>query len=119
MDTFEEIVVDVLDNLPEQFARVFENVEVLVEPRLTPVVRRTYDLGRHETVYGLYIGVPLPERDWQGVYEPDIIVIFQEPLERDFPQPEQLKREIRGTVLHEIAHHFGISDDRLRELGVY
>jgi predicted Zn-dependent protease with MMP-like domain len=51
--------------------------------------------------------------------DPAIIILFQQPLEQDFPDPDDLREQVRRTVLHEVAHHFGISDDRLHELGAY
>lgn len=119
-ETFNQTVVEALDELPAEFVAAFENVEVLVEDRPLPSHRRSVRLKPWQTLYGLYQGVPLTERthNYQMV-APDTITIFREPLLRDFPQPDQLRAQIRRTVLHELAHHFGIDDDRLRELGAY
>lgn len=117
--TFEATVVEVLDSLPEEFARLLENVEVLIEPRPTREHRRASGIKPWQTLYGLYQGVPLTERSSAAVYLPDIITIFREPLVSDFPSPDALRTQIRRTVLHEIAHAFGISDNRLRELDAY
>jgi predicted Zn-dependent protease with MMP-like domain len=70
-------------------------------------------------LYGLYQGVPLTQRTGGGPLLPDLITIFQEPLERDFPGRAALNDQIRRTLLHEIAHFFGISDARLHELDAY
>ncbi|HEY0605851.1 MAG TPA: metallopeptidase family protein [Herpetosiphonaceae bacterium] len=119
-ETFEQVVVEVLDNLPPEFAEAFENVEVLIEARARPEHRRAVGLKPWQTLYGLYQGVPLPARTHSySLVAPDTITIFREPLLRDFPQPERLRAQIRRTVLHEIAHYFGIDDDRLHELGAY
>lgn len=119
-ETFNQTVVEALDELPAEFVAAFENVEVLVEDRPLPQHRRSVRLKPWQTLYGLYQGIPLTERthNYQMV-APDTITIFREPLLRDFPQPDQLRAQIRRTVLHELAHHFGIDDDRLRELGAY
>lgn len=117
--TFEQLVVDVLDSLPPMFASCLENVEVMVEPRLTPEVRRRFGFERHEVVYGFYEGVPLTERSSDMLYEPALITLFREPFERDFPDLERMREEVRITVLHELAHHLGISDERLHALGAY
>ena len=120
--TFEAIVVEALEALPPQFAEVFENVEVIVEDRPNAAHRRAVGLKpwHRMTLYGLYQGVPLTERTHNyGLVAPDTITIFREPLVRDFPQPDALRNQIRRTVLHEIAHYFGIDDDRLHELGAY
>jgi predicted Zn-dependent protease with MMP-like domain len=118
--TFNQMVVAALDALPAEFAEVFQNVEVIVEANPRPQHRRAVGLKPWQTLYGLYQGVPLTERTHHyGLVAPDTITIFREPLLRDFPQPEQLRAQIRRTVLHEIAHFFGIDDDRLHELGAY
>ncbi len=116
---FEAVVVEVLDNLPDEFARLMENVEVLVEPRPGREHRRATGLRPWQTLYGLYQGIPLTERHHNALYMPDTITIFREPLVRDFPARDALREQIRRTVLHEIAHFFGISDSRLRELDAY
>jgi len=79
-------------------------------------VLREAGLTGDEDLYGLYLGTPLTEAGRiQGL--PDRILIFRGPLEEDFPDPETLKREVAITVLHEIAHHFGLDEDRLETLG--
>lgn len=120
--TFNQIVVEALDNLPPEFAQVFDNVEVIVEDRPSAHHRQAVGIKpwQRMTLYGLYQGVPLTERTHSyGLVAPDTITIFREPLIRDFPQPEALRAQVRRTVLHEIAHFFGIDDDRLHELGAY
>lgn len=120
--TFNQIVVEALDNLPPEFAQVFDNVEVIVEDRPSAHHRQAAGIKpwQRMTLYGLYQGVPLTERTHSyGLVAPDTITIFREPLIRDFPQPEALRAQVRRTVLHEIAHFFGIDDDRLHELGAY
>jgi predicted Zn-dependent protease with MMP-like domain len=119
-ETFNQIVAEALDDLPPEFAEVFENVEVIVEERPRPHHRRAVRLKPWHTLYGLYQGVPLTRRgtNYQLV-APDTITIFRQPLLRDFPDPDKLRAQIRRTVLHEIAHFFGIDDDRLHELGAY
>ncbi len=109
-----------LEGLPEEFATRMENIEVLVEPWPRVQHRRSVGLKPWQTLYGLYQGVPLTQRrSSYGLIAPDVITIFSEPLTRDFPAPQQLADQIRRTVLHEIAHHFGMSDDWLREIGAY
>ena len=117
---FEDAVGDALDSLPPDLAEAMDNVVILVqdEPEPDMLRREDYDeLGR-PTLLGLYDGVPLTERDtsWSLVL-PDRIFIFKGPLERWRTSREELVEEITVTVIHEIAHHFGIDDDRLHELG--
>ncbi len=117
---FAEHVKAALEGLPEEFATRMENIEVLVEPWPRVQHRRSVGLKPWQTLYGLYQGVPLTRRQHSyGLVTPDVITIFSEPLRRDFPSPERLRKQIRRTVLHEIAHHFGISDERLHELDAY
>ena len=116
---FEQIVLDAIENLPPAFLPYLENVEVIVERRPSREIRRRVGLKPWQTLYGLYDGVPITEREGWLSGPPDTIYIFQDTLERDFRSRSILQEEIQRTVLHEIAHHFGIDDDRLRELGAY
>jgi predicted Zn-dependent protease with MMP-like domain len=117
---FEELVAEALESLPGEFARLMVNVEVLVLPHATPKQLRSVGLGRAETLLGLYEGVPLTQRTaGHPPLYPDRITLFRVPLVRMCRTREELKEQVRRTVMHEIAHFFGISDDRLRELGAY
>jgi predicted Zn-dependent protease with MMP-like domain len=107
-----------LAELPAPFRERLSNVDVVVERRPGLNDLREAGLSSGETLYGLYSGVPLTERSDYGFVLPDKITIFQEPLERDFPDEAELVKEVRKTVLHEIAHHFGIPDDKLAEMGM-
>jgi predicted Zn-dependent protease with MMP-like domain len=108
-ERFEELVGDALDQVPEELAAVVDNVVVLVEDE--PPAGDPHLLG-------FYDGTPLTERDtrYAGVV-PDRIMIFRLPLQRMCADEDELVAEVRITVVHEIAHHFGIEDDRLHELG--
>jgi predicted Zn-dependent protease with MMP-like domain len=96
------------------------NVEVVIE--LWPTHDDLYLAGvpAGQTLLGLYHGVPLTQRGahYQLVL-PDRIIIFQGPIEQVYRTPDAIRAGVRHTVIHELAHHFGISDDRLRELGAY
>jgi predicted Zn-dependent protease with MMP-like domain len=108
-----------LDRLPKQFRDGLRNLEIVVEKRPSADLLRAEGLDpRHDTLYGLYQGVPLPDRSaFDPPILPDKITIFSEPLLEDFPDPEELREEIRLTVLHEIAHFFGMDDDEIEDLG--
>ena len=117
---FEEQVVAALDALPPEFAERLANIEIAVEPRPSPEQRRAAGIKPWQTLYGLYQGIPLTIRSsGYNLVPPDVITIFSEPMVRDFPSEERLRAQIRRTVLHELAHYFGIDDDRLRELDAY
>ena len=104
---FEDHVDRALATLPPKLRDAIRNVEITVED----------EHPDDPDLFGLYEGVPLPERtDWAGEL-PDRIRIFRIPLTDSFPQSDDLEREIRVTVLHELAHYFGLDEDRLDELG--
>jgi len=108
---FEDSVQEAIDSLPEDLRDAMSNVAIVVEDEPPP----------GEPLLGLYQGVPLTSRTsyYAGV-PPDKITIYRGPLERLYGHdPELLGEQIRRVVLHEIAHHFGISDERLRELDRY
>jgi predicted Zn-dependent protease with MMP-like domain len=118
--TFEELVAEALDSLPPDIQEKLENVEVVVEWRPSLAQMRRMGLGPGQTLFGLYEGVPLTARtSGYNLVLPDKITIFRQPIETYCRTDEQVRQTVRRTVLHELAHHFGISDDRLRELGAY
>ena len=97
--TFEEHVTRALDSIPPDLARRMENVAIVVED----------ENPDEPDLLGLFEG--------GGDYMPDKVTIYRLPLEADFPDPAELEREIRITVLHELGHYFGIEEDRIAELG--
>jgi predicted Zn-dependent protease with MMP-like domain len=106
---FEDLVGEALDTVPPRLTKLMQNVVIVVEDDSPPQVG---------TLLGLYEGVPLTERG--GTYAgflPDRITIFRHPLLAICDTRDDLVREVRVTVVHEIAHHFGIGDERLHELG--
>ena len=114
---FEWLVAKAVDELPEEFGNKLENIDVVVEEQPTPTLLAEAGLRRGETLLGLYQGVPLSRRSRHyGMVVPDKITIFQKPIEAKCRYDGEIMAEIRRVVLHEIAHHFGISDARLRQL---
>ena len=118
-DQLKKEVTRIIDRLPRRFREQLRNVEFVVEDRPSPDLLRAEGLDpRHDSLYGIYQGVPLPERSsLDPPLLPDKISIFAEPLMEDFPDPDELREEIRLTVLHEIAHYFGMDEDEIEELG--
>lgn len=117
---FETLVAQALESLPEEIARYLDNVDVIVEWAPSPEQLRRVGLQPPQTLLGLYEGVPLTQRTSNyGLVLPDHITIFQQPIEQLCRTPQQIRAQVRRTVIHEIAHHFGISDERLHELGAY
>jgi predicted Zn-dependent protease with MMP-like domain len=115
---FDRLVLDALAEIPEPFKQRLENVDIEVKRRPGPSDYRLTGSKRGDRLYGLYEGVPLSERYGELFELPDKITLFREPLERDFPDDGSLIREVRKTVLHEIAHFFGLSEEALVELGL-
>lgn len=111
--------MQVLDRLPKEFRDQLLNLEIVIEKRPSAELLREEGLDpRHDSLYGIYQGVPLPERSLlDPPLLPDKITIFSEPLLEDFPDPQDLREEIRLTVLHEIAHFFGMDEDEIEDLG--
>lgn len=105
--TFEDHVRAALDSLPPHLAAALQNIAVVVED----------ENPEDPDLFGLYEGVPLPERGDMAGSLPDRISIYRRPLEEEFPDAGELEDEIRITVLHELGHYFGLDEDRLAELG--
>ena len=104
---FEELVSEAIDLIPAELADLIDNVVFLVE-----------DEGELPDLHGLYDGIPLTEREAYGVGElPDRIFIYRRPICSICETPDEVVHEVITTVVHEVAHHFGIDDDRLHELG--
>lgn len=118
---FEQLVAEALDELPPYFQQKMNNVEVLVQRWPTATDLKRAGLPPGHTLLGLYEGVPLTRRT-QGynLVTPDTITLYQGPIEaKSGDELEEIRQAVRHTVIHELAHHFGISDERLRELGAY
>lgn len=115
---FEQLVERALDGLPPEFARLLEDVAIVIEEVPTREQVRLGGSPADDWLYGLYEGVPAIEwgADWAPL--PNKISLFQLPLETDFPDPDELAEQVRITVIHELAHHAGFDDERLHELGV-
>lgn len=114
---FEELVVQALDSLPDDLLAAIDNVDVTIAETPSPAQLRGAGVTRG-TLLGLYEGIPLTVRD--SAYTmvlPDKITIFKRTIEGVCGSREEIVAQVRQTVIHEVAHHFGISDERLDELG--
>ncbi len=115
---FEELVVAALDTLPDDLLQLMNNIDVTVER--SPSRQQMRQVGlRSGTLLGLYEGIPLTARHSSSysLVVPDKITIFQRPIERFCSSHDEIVDQVRKTVIHEVAHHFGIGEERLRELG--
>jgi len=118
---FERLVAEALDGLPEQVRTHMQNVEVMIEewPSAQDLADAGMEKNEKALLLGLYSGVPLTERDtgYAG-FLPDRITLYQGPIQRvTGSDAEAIREEVRTTVLHEIGHYFGMSEERLEELG--
>ena len=120
-EQFEQLVAEAVDSLPPYFLEQMHNIEILVERWPSAATLRRMGMGPGQTLLGLYEGIPLTARtSGYMLVAPDVITIFQGPIEQAAGgRPEAIREQVRHTVIHEIAHHFGISDERLMELGAY
>jgi predicted Zn-dependent protease with MMP-like domain len=116
-DAFERLVDRALASIPSPFRESLREVAIVVEEEPSDAQLEDNGLDLDESLYGLYEGIPRTE--WQADFAmvPNRITLFRLPLEEDFPDPTALEAEVRRTVVHELAHHLGIDDDRLEELG--
>ncbi|HSD10005.1 MAG TPA: metallopeptidase family protein [Candidatus Binatia bacterium] len=116
---FRSLVAEAIDELPERFATHLHNVEVVVDDE--PSAELLDELGlqaRHDTLFGLYEGIPLDERGPDDALSlPDRITLYYRPLVRACRNPVALRREIRKTLVHEIAHFFGFDDEEIEREG--
>lgn len=104
--------------MPEAIKRMMSNIAVTVAEYPTEAQKQSVGLRPGYELYGLYQGVPLTQRtSYYGMVAPDRITIFMYPMVTHYPTPGGIRRQVQKTVLHEIGHHFGLGEKRLRELG--
>ncbi len=114
---FQELVTGAVGSLPSEFRDKLENIEVVIEGWPSQSQLAEVGLRRGEALLGLYQGVPHTMRDKRyGLVPPDKITIFQKPIEARCRYDAEITKEVKRVVLHEIAHHFGIGDTRLRQI---
>ncbi len=115
---FDRIVKRALRRIPPEIRGHLEDLVISVRKRPTPAMLREMDIPREETLLGLFQGTPMIEKSIaEPSLEPDAILLFQEPLEEMCETVEELEEEIEITVIHEVAHYIGMSEERLAELG--
>ena len=120
MDTrrFEQLVRRAIDDLPQAFHERLENVDVVVEDWASRGQLLGSGLSEDDFLLGLYEGIPLPDRYDYNLVLPDKITLFQRAIESICSSDDEVVSEVRATVVHEIAHHFGIDDEALHEMGI-
>lgn len=114
---FEKLVAKAIDAIPPEYAENIKNLAFVVEDEPTPEQRTKLKLNPHETLYGLYEGVPLTRRNsGYNLVLPDKITIFKQPMEMSVDSLEELEAKIKHTVWHEVAHYYGLDHRRIHEL---
>jgi predicted Zn-dependent protease with MMP-like domain len=114
---FEKLVAEGLKLIPDEFRPFLDNVQVVIEEEPSAALLEKMGVTPDQTLFGLYTGTPLTQRSIEYSGFPDRITIFRRPLLEEFDDPLDLRREIGRTVIHEVAHHFGIDEERLVDLG--
>ena len=116
-ERFERLVADALDTIPRRFREAVRNVAVVVEGAPAPELLEDVGIDPPDTLFGLYEGVPLPERDWShGNALPDRITLFQGPIEDASQNDNEIVVTIGETVIHEFGHYFGLSEEEIEEI---
>jgi predicted Zn-dependent protease with MMP-like domain len=116
--SFDRLVDRALAGIPPPFREYLAEVAIVIDDEPSPSQLSENGMDPDESMYGIYEGVPRTEYGADWVAMPNRITLFRLPLEEDFPDPDDLAEEVRITVIHELAHHLGIDDDRLGELGI-
>jgi predicted Zn-dependent protease with MMP-like domain len=117
-DEFEALVIDAIGKLPQELLARLDNVAIVVERWPSRTQMAEAKLEHRGELLGLYEGIPLTDREGYNLVLPDKITVFQGAVEAMCHTREDMAREVRVTVAHEIAHHFGIDDERLEEMGL-
>ena len=115
---FERLVAEALDGIPDEIGDRLDNVDVVVDDWPTQAQLIGSGINEGEYLLGLYEGLPLTERDDYNMVLPDKITLFQGAIEAICSNDEEVVREVRDTLIHEVGHHFGIDDDHLYEMGL-
>jgi len=117
-EDFQIYVSEALETMPEEIKQMMSNVAVTVAEYPTAAQKQSVGLRPGYELYGLYQGVPLTQRtSYYGMVAPDRITIFMYPMVIHYPTPDGIRRQVQKTVLHEIGHHFGMTEKQLRDLG--
>ncbi len=113
---FEKLVREGIKSIPEKFLRRLDNVAIVIEDKPSPDQLRKLKLKENTTIFGLYEGIPKTKRWNYSQVLPDKITIFQKNIEKIISSEKEIKEIVKNTLWHEIAHHFGIDEKRVREI---
>ena len=116
-DEFAALIEEALTLIPEQFREAMRNIAIIVEEFPPQQILEEMEIEPPDTLYGLYLGTPITERQWgDGNREPDQIVLYQGPLEEDAVNEDDLVAMVAETLIHEIGHYFGMSEEEIQEV---
>ena len=114
---FEQLVADAVKLIPARFRREIQNLALIVEDEPSPDLLREMDIEPSDSLYGLYSGTPLTERTWgYGNQLPDRITLYQGPIEEDCDDEDDIRAVIGETLIHEVGHYFGLSEEEIEEI---
>ena len=114
---FERLVAEAVTLIPKRFRREMKNLALVVEAEPSPDLLEEMEIEPPDSLYGLYQGTPLPERTWGfGNNLPDRITIFQRPIEEDCEDADEIRAVIGETLIHEVGHYFGLSEEEIEEI---
>ena len=116
-DAFERLVVEAVTLIPKRFRREMKNLALVVEEEPSAELLEEMEIEPPDSLYGLYQGTPLPERTWgYGNTLPDRITIYQRPIEEDCEDEDEMRAVIGETLIHEVGHYFGLSEDEIEAI---
>lgn len=116
-ERFEELVAEAFGLIPKHFRDAMRNVALVIEDEPSPEVLDELGIAPPDTLYGLYQGTSLPEREWGQIAElPDQVIIFRDPILEDAEDEDDVVRAVGETVIHEFGHHFGLSEEEIDEV---
>ena len=116
-EEFERLVAEAVALIPRRFRREMRNLALVVEDEPSPALLDEMEIEPPDSLYGLYQGIPLPERSWgHGNHLPDKITLFQRPIEEDCEDEDEIRAVIGETLIHEVGHYFGLSEEEIEAI---
>jgi predicted Zn-dependent protease with MMP-like domain len=116
-DAFRQLVLEAVTLIPRRFRQQMKNLALVVEDEPSPALLAEMEIEPPDSLYGLYQGTPLPERTWDfGNNLPDRITLYQRPIEEDCEDEDEMRAVIGETLIHEVGHYFGMSEEEIEEI---
>ena len=114
---FERLVVEAITLIPKRFRHEMKNIAIVVEDEPAPELLEELEIEPPDSLFGLYQGVPLPERSWDyGNHLPDRITLYQRIIEAEAEDEDDMRAVIGETLIHEVGHYFGLSEDEIQDI---